>query len=54
MKTRMRELMVLGKKFGGTNLNIVDGRPCPTCAAAIKYDDEGVPATRTNLIREGD
>jgi TldD protein len=50
---RMKEIMVLGRKFGGNHLNIVDGAAVPGLRGSYKYDDEGVPATRTHLIREG-
>ncbi|MBI2829870.1 MAG: TldD/PmbA family protein [Chloroflexi bacterium] len=50
---RMRELMVLGKQFGGPELNIVDGAAVSGLRGSFKYDDEGVPATKTYLIREG-
>jgi len=50
---RMREIMVLGKRFGGPHLNIVDGAAVPGLRGSFKYDDEGVPATRTYLIKEG-
>ncbi|MFC1898887.1 TldD/PmbA family protein [Chloroflexota bacterium] len=50
---RMREIMTLGKQFGGTQLNIVDGAAVPGLRGSYRYDDEGVPATKTYLIREG-
>jgi len=50
---RMRELMALGKRFGGEHLNIVDTATLPGLRGSYKYDDEGVPATKTYLIREG-
>ncbi|MFB0559580.1 MAG: TldD/PmbA family protein [Dehalococcoidales bacterium] len=50
---RLREIMVLGKKFGGAELNIVDTAAIPGLRGSYKYDDEGVPATKTYLIREG-
>ena len=50
---RMKELMVLGRRFGGRHLNIVDGAAVPHLRGSFKYDDEGVPATKTYLIREG-
>jgi len=50
---RMREIMVLGRRFGGRHLNIVDGAAVPGLRGSYKYDDEGVPATKTYLIREG-
>ena len=50
---RLRQIMVLGKKFGSTELNIVDSAAIPRLRGSYKYDDEGVPATKTYLIREG-
>ena len=50
---RMREIMVLGKEFGGKHLNVVDGAAVPSLRGSYQYDDEGVPSTRTYLIREG-
>ena len=50
---RLREIMVLGKTFGSTELNIVDAATIPGLRGSYKYDDEGVPATKTYLIREG-
>ncbi len=50
---RMKEIMVLGRKFGGNHLNIVDGAVLPGLRGSYKYDDEGVPATETYLIKEG-
>ncbi len=50
---RMREIMVLGRKFGGKHLNIVDGAAVPNLRGSYKYDDEGVPAGKTYLITEG-
>jgi len=45
--------MALGRKFGGKHLNIVDDATIPDLRGSYKYDDEGVPAARTSLIREG-
>jgi len=50
---RMRELMVLGKRFGRPELNIVDGAAVPGLRGSFKYDDEGTPAAKTHLIKEG-
>ena len=50
---RMREIMTLGKKFGGPHLTIVDGAAVPGLRGSYKYDDEGVPAAKTYLIKEG-
>ncbi|MBI2850039.1 MAG: TldD/PmbA family protein [Chloroflexi bacterium] len=50
---QVRQLMKLGKVFGGKELNIVDGAAVPGLRGSFKYDDEGTPATKTYLIREG-
>jgi len=50
---RLQELMVLGRKFGGPHLNVVDGAAVPALRGSFNYDDEGVAGTRTDLIREG-
>ncbi len=49
----MQEIMVLGSRFGQPLLNIVDGAAIPGLRGSFKYDDEGTPARRTDLIREG-
>jgi TldD protein len=51
---RLREIMVLGKRFGSNELNIVDSATLTGLRGSYKYDDEGVPATKTYLIREGE
>ncbi|MSQ32221.1 MAG: TldD/PmbA family protein [Dehalococcoidia bacterium] len=51
---RMKDIMVLGKRFGGRHLNIVDGGAVGGLRGSFKYDDEGVEAKRTYLIREGE
>jgi TldD protein len=50
---RLQEIMVLGRKFGDKHLNIVDGAAVPGLRGSYKYDDEGIAATKTYLIREG-
>jgi TldD protein len=50
---QLREIMTLGKTFGSPQLNIVDGAVVPGLRGSYKYDDEGVPAQKTYLIREG-
>ncbi|MGA2368747.1 MAG: TldD/PmbA family protein [Dehalococcoidia bacterium] len=50
---QLREIMVLGRRFGGKHLNIIDGAAVPGLRGSFKYDDEGTPATKTYLIREG-
>ena len=50
---RMRETMTLGRRFGPEHLNIFDTGDSPGSRGFLKYDDEGVPAKRADLIREG-
>ncbi len=50
---RLCQIMTLGKEFGSAELNIVDSATIPGLRGSYKYDDEGVPATKTYLIREG-
>jgi TldD protein len=50
---RLREIMVLGREFGDPELSILDDATMPGLRGSYKYDDEGVPATKTYLIREG-
>ena len=50
---RMREIMVLGKQFGGKHLNIVDGAAVPNLRGSYAFDEEGVPSTKTHLIKDG-
>lgn len=50
---QLREIMSLGRRFGGKHLNIVDGAAVPGYRGSFKYDDEGVPGTKTYLIKEG-
>ncbi len=50
---RLREIMALGRRFGGKHFNVVDGAAVPGLRGSYKYDEEGVPASKTYLIREG-
>ena len=50
---KLQEIMVLGRQFGGKHLNVVDGASMPGLRGSYAYDEEGTPATRTDLIREG-
>ena len=50
---KLKQIMVLGRKFGGRHLNIVDDASLPGLRGSYKYDDEGTPASKTYLIREG-
>ena len=50
---RMKELMVLGKRFGPDILNIIDDGSLPGHLGTHKYDDEGVKTRKNYLIRDG-
>lgn len=50
---QLRELMVLGREFGGKQLSILDGADVPGAGGTIKYDNEGVRKEPTYLIKEG-
>ena len=50
---RLKDIMTLGKQFGVNDLNIVDSAAEPGLRGSFKYDDEGVRAVKTYLIREG-
>ncbi|MBI3978388.1 MAG: TldD/PmbA family protein [Chloroflexi bacterium] len=50
---RMRELMLLGKRFGRPHLSISDDPTLPGLRGSYQYDDEGVPARKNPLIHDG-
>ena len=50
---RLREIMVIGRRFGGPQLNIVDSAALPGHRGSYAFDSEGAPASKTYLIREG-
>jgi TldD protein len=50
---QLREIMKLGKTFGGEILNIVDGAAVPGLRGSYVYDDEGIPSTKTYLVQKG-
>ncbi|MBW4541851.1 MAG: TldD/PmbA family protein [Myxacorys chilensis ATA2-1-KO14] len=47
------EVMSLGRRFGSPELQIFDGAAIPEHRGSYFYDDEGVPATTTQLIENG-
>jgi TldD protein len=49
----LRQVMVLGKRFGGKHLNIIDDPTIPHLRGSYKYDDEGTLTRRNYLIRDG-
>ena len=52
---RLQEIMQKGRRFGRPILNVVDGAntPASNLRGSYRYDDEGVPGRRTQLIHEG-
>ena len=48
-----QEMMVLGREFGRRHLNIIDDGTLPGLRGTHRYDDEGTPTRRTELVREG-
>ena len=50
---RMQEIMVLGKRFGVENLNIIDDGTVPEGLGTHRYDYEGVPTRKNYLIKDG-
>lgn len=50
---KMKELFVIGKRFGPDILNVVDSGLHPDQRGTYDYDDEGVSATKTYLIQNG-
>ncbi|HEY9645583.1 MAG TPA: TldD/PmbA family protein, partial [Chroococcidiopsis sp.] len=47
------EIMTIGRRFGPTDLQILDGAAPEGHRGSYYYDDEGVPASTTQLIRDG-
>ena len=50
---RMKDIMVLGKRFGTDILNIIDDGSIPGKVGTHKYDDEGVRTRGNYLIKDG-
>lgn len=50
---RAQEMMVLGRRFGQEILTIVDDGSIPGLCGSHRYDDEGTPTGRTELIKNG-
>ena len=48
-----QEMMVLGRRFGPDGLNIIDDGTLPGLRGTHRYDDEGTPSQRTDLVRGG-
>lgn len=53
---KLREIMVLGRRFGKPILSIADGADPAAYGGqpgTFRYDDEGTPTRKTYLVREG-
>lgn len=50
---RLREMMRIGTRFGTDELTIVDDATLPGERGSFRYDDEGAPGQRTELIKQG-
>jgi TldD protein len=50
---KAQEMMVLGRRFGRDILTIFDDGSVPRARGTHKYDDEGTPTGRTDLIKDG-
>ncbi|MEO0026669.1 MAG: TldD/PmbA family protein [candidate division WOR-3 bacterium] len=50
---RLKQLMRIGTRYGVEELTIVDDPTLPGENGSYRYDDEGVPAQRTDLIKNG-
>ena len=50
---RAQEMMVLGRRFGKDLLTVFDDGSLPGLRGTHKYDDEGVPTRRNDLIKNG-
>jgi TldD protein len=50
---KMQEVMVLGRQFGPDFLNIIDDGSETGLAGYTPYDDEGIQAQKTYLIKNG-
>ncbi len=49
----LKNIMKIGRRFGPDFLNIVDDGGIPGVVGYTPYDDEGIPASRTYLIKNG-
>lgn len=51
---KAREMMTMGRRFGKGLLNVFDDGSVPNLRGTTLYDDEGTPARRNWLIRDGE
>ena len=50
---KAQEMMVLGRRFGQDILTVFDDGSLPGLRGSHKYDDEGTPTRRSDLIKNG-
>jgi TldD protein len=50
---KAREMMTFGRRFGQSILNVYDDGSIPNSRGTTLYDDEGTPARRNWLIKDG-
>ncbi|MEL6138363.1 MAG: TldD/PmbA family protein [Cyanobacteria bacterium J06628_6] len=50
----LMEVMTMGRRFGPSNLQIYDGAAPQGHRGSYAFDDEGAPATTTQLIKDGE
>jgi len=50
---KAREMMLLGRRFGQDILTVFDDGSVPNMRGTHRYDDEGTPTRRSNLIKNG-
>lgn len=50
---KLRDLLVLGDEIASPILTVADSAAEPALSGSYKYDDEGTPARKSYLIREG-
>jgi TldD protein len=50
---KAQEMMVLGRRFGPDILTVFDDGSLPGLRGTHKYDDEGTPTGRSDLIKDG-
>ncbi|MEE8163205.1 MAG: TldD/PmbA family protein, partial [Anaerolineae bacterium] len=50
---KAQEMMVLGRRFGQDILTVLDDGSLPGLRGSHKYDDEGTPTGRSDLIKNG-
>ena len=50
---KAREMMILGRRFGRDILNVYDDGSAPGLRGTHRYDDEGTPCRRNDLIKAG-